>query len=75
MIYLSGHATETTLQPENALPVKPWKLEADDTVLLDLLPFLECKTFSCLFELVSMFRRIFFLFLLLKLIPCSMDSY
>lgn len=42
VIYLSGHAKETTLQPENALTVKPWKLEADDTVLLDLLPFLEC---------------------------------
>jgi import inner membrane translocase subunit TIM50 len=41
VIYLSGHAKETTLQPENALTVKPWKLEADDTVLLDLLPFLE----------------------------------
>ncbi|XP_024356999.1 mitochondrial import inner membrane translocase subunit TIM50 [Physcomitrium patens] len=41
VIYLSGHAKETTLQPDNALPVKPWKLEADDTVLLDMLPFLE----------------------------------
>lgn len=30
------------LQPENALPVKPWSLEMkDDTTLLDLMPFLE----------------------------------
>lgn len=42
VIYLGGHAKESTLQPENALSVKPWKLESDDTVLLDLLPFLEC---------------------------------
>ncbi|XP_024382334.1 mitochondrial import inner membrane translocase subunit TIM50 [Physcomitrium patens] len=41
VIYLSGHAKDTTLQPENALPIKPWKLEPDDTVLLDMLPFLE----------------------------------
>lgn len=41
VIYLSGHAKDSTLQSENALSVKPWKLEADDTVLLDLLPFLE----------------------------------
>ncbi|KAG0599382.1 hypothetical protein M758_12G148000 [Ceratodon purpureus] len=41
VIYLGGHAKETTLQPENALSVKPWKLEDNDTVLLDLLPFLE----------------------------------
>ncbi|CAM6073453.1 unnamed protein product [Sphagnum tenellum] len=41
VIYLSGHAVESCLQPENALPVKAWKLENDDTALLDLLPFLE----------------------------------
>ncbi|BBN14262.1 mitochondrial import inner membrane translocase subunit TIM50 [Marchantia polymorpha subsp. ruderalis] len=41
VIYLAGHAAETTLQPENALTVKPWKLETEDTTLLDLLPFLE----------------------------------
>ncbi|KAK9809329.1 hypothetical protein WJX73_005759 [Symbiochloris irregularis] len=29
------------LQPDNAVKIKPWKLEAEDTVLLDLLPFLE----------------------------------
>jgi import inner membrane translocase subunit TIM50 len=29
------------LQPENALPVKAWSLEKDDTTLLDLMPFLE----------------------------------
>ncbi|CAM6096666.1 unnamed protein product [Calypogeia fissa] len=41
VIYLSGHALESTLNPENALPIKAWKLAADDTSLLDLLPFLE----------------------------------
>eukprot|EP00252_Welwitschia_mirabilis_P026695 TRINITY_DN8836_c0_g1_i1.p1 TRINITY_DN8836_c0_g1~~TRINITY_DN8836_c0_g1_i1.p1 ORF type:complete len:138 (-),score=27.29 TRINITY_DN8836_c0_g1_i1:275-688(-) len=41
VIYLSGHALESCLQPENALEIKPWKLEADDTALLDLIPFLE----------------------------------
>ena len=43
IIYVSGHALETSLQPENCVPIKPWKLENDDTALLDLIPFLECK--------------------------------
>lgn len=29
------------LQPDNAIKLEPWKLEAEDTKLLDLLPFLE----------------------------------
>ncbi|MCO5594259.1 hypothetical protein L7F22_048286 [Adiantum nelumboides] len=41
VMFLSAHAKETCLQPENAVPVKPWKLEPDDTHLLDMLPFLE----------------------------------
>ncbi|XP_059301063.1 mitochondrial import inner membrane translocase subunit TIM50-like isoform X2 [Lycium ferocissimum] len=41
IIYLSGHALESSLQPENCVEIKPWKGEADDTVLLDLIPFLE----------------------------------
>lgn len=41
ILYVSGHALESSLQPENCVPVKPWKLEKDDTALLDLLPFLE----------------------------------
>lgn len=41
IIYVSGHALESSLQPENCVPVKPWKLEEDDTALLDLIPFLE----------------------------------
>ncbi|KAL5729697.1 hypothetical protein ACHQM5_002609 [Ranunculus cassubicifolius] len=41
VIYLSGHALETCLQPENCAPVKPWKLEDGDTGLVDLIPFLE----------------------------------
>ncbi|KAG5553570.1 hypothetical protein RHGRI_011451 [Rhododendron griersonianum] len=41
ILYVSGHALESSLQPENSVPVKPWKLEADDTALVDLIPFLE----------------------------------
>lgn len=41
VLYVSGHALESSLQPENCVPIKPWKLEADDTALLDLIPFLE----------------------------------
>nr|CAN66866.1 hypothetical protein VITISV_022042 [Vitis vinifera] len=41
ILYVSGHAIESCLQPENCVPIKPWKVEADDTVLLDLIPFLE----------------------------------
>uniref|UniRef100_A0A0D6R1Q6 Mitochondrial import inner membrane translocase subunit TIM50 n=1 Tax=Araucaria cunninghamii TaxID=56994 RepID=A0A0D6R1Q6_ARACU len=41
VIYLSGHALESCLQEENALQIEPWKLESDDTALLDLIPFLE----------------------------------
>ncbi|KAK4781562.1 hypothetical protein SAY86_015664 [Trapa natans] len=41
IIYISGHALESCLQPDNCLQIQPWKLEADDTALLDLIPFLE----------------------------------
>ncbi|WOK91623.1 hypothetical protein Cni_G00314 [Canna indica] len=41
VLYISGHALESSLQPENSVPIKPWKLENDDTALLDLIPFLE----------------------------------
>ncbi|CAN6337104.1 unnamed protein product [Urochloa humidicola] len=41
VIYLSAHALETCLQPENCVNIKPFKLESDDTQLLDLIPFLE----------------------------------
>lgn len=43
VIYISGHALESSLQPENSIPIKPWQGEPDDTALLDLIPFLECK--------------------------------
>lgn len=43
VVYISGHALESCLQPENCIEIKPWKLESDDTALLDLIPFLECK--------------------------------
>ncbi|KAK9089877.1 hypothetical protein Scep_028959 [Stephania cephalantha] len=41
VLYVSGNALESSLQPENCIPIKPWKLEADDTALIDLIPFLE----------------------------------
>ncbi|XP_059651158.1 mitochondrial import inner membrane translocase subunit TIM50-like [Cornus florida] len=41
ILYVSGHALESSLQPENNVPIKPWKVEEDDTALLDLIPFLE----------------------------------
>lgn len=41
IIYLSGHAFDSSLQPENSVPIKPWKCETDDTALLDFIPFLE----------------------------------
>ncbi|KAK1390209.1 Mitochondrial import inner membrane translocase subunit TIM50 [Heracleum sosnowskyi] len=41
ILYLSGNALETSLQPENCVPVKPWKGEIEDTALLDYIPFLE----------------------------------
>ncbi|VAH09239.1 unnamed protein product [Triticum turgidum subsp. durum] len=41
VLYVSAHALESCLQPENCVTVKPWKLETDDTELLDLIPFLE----------------------------------
>ncbi|XP_031407101.1 mitochondrial import inner membrane translocase subunit TIM50-like isoform X3 [Punica granatum] len=41
LIYISGHTLELCLQQENCVQIKPWKLEVDDTTLLDLIPFLE----------------------------------
>ncbi|GLU23911.1 hypothetical protein SLE2022_398860 [Rubroshorea leprosula] len=41
ILYVSGHAFDSSLQPENCVPIKPYKLETDDAALLDLIPFLE----------------------------------
>ncbi|KAK6947069.1 FCP1 homology domain [Dillenia turbinata] len=41
ILYVSGRALESTLQPENAVPIPPWKVDMNDTALLDLIPFLE----------------------------------
>ncbi|KAJ0253284.1 Mitochondrial import inner membrane translocase subunit TIM50 [Hirschfeldia incana] len=41
IMYVSGNAFDTSLQPENCVPIKPYKLESDDTALVDLIPFLE----------------------------------
>lgn len=45
ILYLSGNALESSLQPENCVPIKPWKGEIEDTALLDYIPFLECKLY------------------------------
>lgn len=47
VLYISGHALETSLQPENSVPIKAWLGEAEDTALVDLIPFLECKHSTC----------------------------
>ncbi|CAH9118321.1 unnamed protein product [Cuscuta epithymum] len=41
VLYISGHALESSLQPENCMEIKPWTGELEDTTLLDLIPFLE----------------------------------
>ncbi|KAL1103326.1 hypothetical protein V6Z11_D05G432200 [Gossypium hirsutum] len=41
ILYVSAYAFDSSLQPENCVPIKPFKLETDDTALLDLIPFLE----------------------------------
>ncbi|KAJ0812454.1 putative FCP1 domain, HAD superfamily, mitochondrial import inner membrane translocase subunit Tim50 [Helianthus annuus] len=41
VLYVSGNALESCLQSENCVAIKPWKCEAEDTTLLDLIPFLE----------------------------------
>ncbi|KAL1221463.1 Mitochondrial import inner membrane translocase subunit TIM50 [Cardamine amara subsp. amara] len=41
ILYISANSFESTLQPENCVPIKPYKLETDDTALIDLIPFLE----------------------------------
>ncbi|KAK2080395.1 hypothetical protein QBZ16_000248 [Prototheca wickerhamii] len=44
VLYLSTRkdgARANTLQPENTLFLRPWKLESGDTTLLDMLPLLE----------------------------------
>ena len=60
ILYVSGNAFESSLQPENCVPIKPYKLEADDTALLDLIPFLDCKSPS-LFPLKLPYGRIYIL--------------
>ncbi|KAJ6751800.1 hypothetical protein OIU85_002235 [Salix viminalis] len=46
ILYVSGHAFENSLQPENCVPIKAFKTDDMgevplDTALLDLIPFLE----------------------------------
>ena len=41
VLLLTTDAKAAQLQPENALVIKPWDLDPNDTTLLDMLPFLE----------------------------------
>ncbi|GAQ89248.1 Haloacid dehalogenase-like hydrolase (HAD) superfamily protein [Klebsormidium nitens] len=41
VIFVSGHGAAECAQPENVLTVQPWKMDTNDTALLDHLPFLE----------------------------------
>ena len=40
VLYVTSDAKNCTSAP-NAIEIKPWRMEADDTTLLDLMPFLE----------------------------------
>mmetsp|Transcript_1145 Transcript_1145/g.7465 ORF Transcript_1145/g.7465 Transcript_1145/m.7465 type:complete len:280 (+) Transcript_1145:198-1037(+) len=46
VILISPNEKAFRLQPDNAIQVRPYNLEKEDTVLLDLMPFLEsiCRT-------------------------------
>ncbi|PWA92784.1 mitochondrial import inner membrane translocase subunit TIM50 [Artemisia annua] len=46
ILYLSGNALKNCLQPENCVPLKPWKCETEDTALVDLIPFLEYVAYN-----------------------------
>ncbi|KAB2033043.1 hypothetical protein ES319_D05G421000v1 [Gossypium barbadense] len=50
ILYVSAHAFDSSLQPENCVHIKPYKVETDDTALLDLIPFLECKSYVVAFS-------------------------
>ena len=41
VLFLGADPKAYALQPENALPVKPYKMEDGDTALLDMMPLLE----------------------------------
>eukprot|EP00884_Botryococcus_braunii_P014271 jgi/Botrbrau1/22845/Bobra.0065s0004.1 len=41
VLFITSNPEAGDLQPDNTVVLKPWKMEADDTTLLDMLPFLE----------------------------------
>mmetsp|Transcript_17990 Transcript_17990/g.32017 ORF Transcript_17990/g.32017 Transcript_17990/m.32017 type:complete len:369 (-) Transcript_17990:85-1191(-) len=41
IIFITSNPEAYEFQPDNAVQIKPWKLDDGDTVLLDLLPFIE----------------------------------
>ncbi|KAJ0694266.1 putative FCP1 domain-containing protein [Helianthus annuus] len=45
VLYVSGNAVESCLRSENYVTIKPLICEVEDTTLLDLIPFLECKCY------------------------------
>lgn len=41
VLFVTADLDACAMQPENAIQVRPWKLESGDTQLVDLIPFLE----------------------------------
>ena len=44
VILLDINAEHAALQPENAIVIKPWEGKGGDEGLVELIPFLECKS-------------------------------
>ncbi|CAD7695095.1 unnamed protein product [Ostreobium quekettii] len=46
VLFLSANAEAYALQPDNAIKLKPWHKDQGDTMLLDLIPFLQYLAFK-----------------------------
>jgi import inner membrane translocase subunit TIM50 len=46
VIMLDTNAEHSSLQPENAIVIKPWEGKGGERGLVDLIPFLECEQIS-----------------------------
>ncbi|KAK8711859.1 hypothetical protein V6N13_147119 [Hibiscus sabdariffa] len=60
ILYVSAHAFDSSLHPENCVPIKLCKLETDDTTLLDLIPFLEyiaCTSSADIRQVLQSYKR------------------
>lgn len=45
VVLLDTNAEHSALQPENAIIIKPWEGKPGDRGLIEMIPFLECKSF------------------------------